>query len=54
MQKILFTATGLLLSSLLMVSCSATKGVQIDAKTANFKHFEKMPLAKVHKLIVEE
>ncbi len=53
MQKILITATGLLLSSLLMVSCSATKGVQIDAKTANFKHFEKMPLAKVHKLIVE-
>jgi len=53
MKKILITATGLLLSSLLFVSCSATNGVDVDAKTVDFTHFEDQPLKKVHKLIVE-
>ena len=53
MKKILITATGFLLSSLLLVSCSATNGVDVDSKTAEFTHFKEMPLKKVHKLIVE-
>jgi predicted small secreted protein len=52
MKKILIIGS-LLLSSLLFVSCSATNGVDIDAKSANFTHFEKKPLTTVHKLIVE-
>jgi len=53
MKKILITATGILLSSLLFVSCSATHGVETDTKTVDFTHFKEMPLKKVHKLIVQ-
>ena len=53
MKKIVILSAGLLLSSLLLVSCSATNGVDVDTKTAEFIHFKKMPLKKVHKLIVK-
>ena len=53
MKKNLITVTGLLLSSLIFVSCSATNGVDVDAKTVEYTHFKTMPLKKVHKLIVE-
>ena len=53
MKKMLILGTGLILSSLLLVSCSATNGVDVDTQTADFTHFKKMPLKKVHKLIVE-
>jgi len=53
MKKTVIIATGLLLSSLFFVSCSATNGVDVDAKTVEYTHFETMPLKKVHKLIVE-
>jgi len=53
MKKILITATGILLSSLLFVSCSTTNGVDVDTKTVDFTHFKEMPLKKVHKLIVK-
>jgi len=53
MKKIVILSVSALLSSLLLVSCSATSGVEVDAKTADYTHFNTIPLKKVHKLIVE-
>jgi len=53
MKKILILGTAAVLSSLLLVSCSATNGANVDVKTADYTHFQNMPRNKVHKLIVE-
>ncbi|MEN4052208.1 MULTISPECIES: hypothetical protein [Sulfurimonas] len=53
MKKIIILSVTVLLSSLLFVSCSATTGAHVDAKTADYTYFKEMPLQKVHKLIVE-
>jgi len=52
-MKHLFYATVLVASSLFFVSCSATQGANLDAKTAQYTHFQHMSLAKVHKRIAK-
>jgi predicted small secreted protein len=53
MKKTIILGATLLLSSLLFVSCSATSGTDVDAKTENYTKFKEMPLKKVHTLIVQ-
>jgi len=53
MKKNIILTLSLLLTTLFFVSCSATSGSDVDVKTANYTHFEKMPLKTVHNLIVE-
>ena len=53
MKKNIILTLSFLLTTLLFVSCSATAGGDVDVKTANYTHFEKMPLKRVHTLIVE-
>ncbi len=51
MKKNLITSLAFLLSTLLFVSCSATSGENVDAKTANYTYFTPMPLREVHNII---
>jgi predicted small secreted protein len=49
-RTLIFTLVALT-SALLLTSCSATTGTDVDAKTLNYTHFKHMPLSKVHNLI---
>jgi hypothetical protein len=53
-KNLIVGMTTVLLSSWLFISCSATSGVGgVGEESANYTHFEKMPLSKVHKLIIQ-